>query len=252
MSPRKIKSFKIQEVPFSLITESDLYNLRVDTGDVGSLMVSIVNQGLLEPLHVKETLYETYTLIHGYRRFAALQQAIEMGYSVETVPAIVESSDKSDAECLSIALAVNKHKGVLPVEEGYAFFKLHKSGMSYRDIANTVGRAFKEVLSCASFCDASDEMKQLLRECSSSLKKERGSCDHSARVLKSLSERKTSRRDGTKLPRIPKGQLAKLESAYKEYKTDTSNAEGRSRLESMLELLDRPCDDLDNLDISRL
>jgi ParB/RepB/Spo0J family partition protein len=94
-------------------------NVRRSPGDVGDLMQSISEKGILEPLLVRP-VEDRYELIVGSRRFEAAKRL-----GMKKVPAIVRSMGDEDALIVSLVENVQR-RDVEPEEEYDALMKLRK------------------------------------------------------------------------------------------------------------------------------
>lgn len=119
------------------LCDPDGNNPRRTVGDVGDLALSLVAQGMLEPIIVAPGPTEgRYTIVAGHRRVAA---AIAAG--LPEVPALIRS-DLVPGSNLSLAAQIveNLHRVPLsPLEEAHAFDLLRELGMKQADIAAAVG-----------------------------------------------------------------------------------------------------------------
>jgi ParB family transcriptional regulator, chromosome partitioning protein len=127
-------------IPLSAI-EPDPGQPRSTMGDLGDLVVSIRDKGVLEPILVRPRPTGTsggilYRIISGERRYRAAQEA-----GLYEVPAI--EMDVSDQEALEIALIENlQRKDLTPFEEAEGY-RMLAEGHSYthEEIAEAVGKS---------------------------------------------------------------------------------------------------------------
>ena len=96
-----------------------------DDDEMDQLVFSVLTQGLLTPIVVRETDTAEYEVISGHRRLRACQKA-----GIETVPALIYSMDRDDA---IIALVdSNLHREhLLPSEKAFAY-KMKMEAMSHK------------------------------------------------------------------------------------------------------------------------
>ena len=71
-----------------------------DDAEMDQLVFSVLTQGLLTPIVVRETDIEEYEVISGHRRLRACQKA-----GIETVPALIYALDRDAA---AIALEIGR------------------------------------------------------------------------------------------------------------------------------------------------
>jgi ParB/RepB/Spo0J family partition protein len=120
-------------VPLSELHESKT-NPRKHFGDLSELVASMKKHEVLEPLVVRHTK-EGFEVVAGARRLRAAKKA-----GLKEVPVVVRELD--DEEALEVQLIENLQREDLhPLEEADAFHQLHLLGMSYDDVADSVGRA---------------------------------------------------------------------------------------------------------------
>ncbi len=133
-------------IPLSAI-EPDPGQPRSTMGDLGDLVISIRDKGVLEPILVRPRPEGPegpeggpsgvlYRIISGERRYRAAQEA-----GLYEVPAI--EMEVSDEEALEIALIENlQRKDLTPFEEAEGYRLLAEShGYTHEEIAEAVGKA---------------------------------------------------------------------------------------------------------------
>ncbi len=111
-----------------------------DPDKMATLVASIQEKGILEPLLVRPKVGRRYELIAGERRFRAAQTL-----SLSTVPVVIK--DFSDEECLEVALIENLQREDLnPVEEVEGVLQLLglKLQMSEAEVTSTLYRMENE------------------------------------------------------------------------------------------------------------
>lgn len=79
------------------------------------LVFSVLTQGLLTPIVVRETDTEEYEVISGHRRLRACQKA-----GIETVPALIYSMDR-DAAIIALVDSNLHREHLLPSEKAFAY-----------------------------------------------------------------------------------------------------------------------------------
>jgi len=127
-------------IPLSAI-EPDPGQPRSTMGDLGDLVASIRDKGVLEPILVRPrpggpSAGALYRIISGERRYRAAQEA-----GLYEVPAI--EMEISDEEALEIALIENlQRKDLTPFEEAEGYRLLAEShGYTHEEIAEAVGKS---------------------------------------------------------------------------------------------------------------
>jgi len=134
---------------------------RFDPSKIKSLAESIKNEGMMQPVVVRELAGESgrYELIAGERRWRAAQQA-----GLEQVPALVREID--DEKAAEWALIENLQREDLnAIEKAEAFQHLgDQFGLSHTQIAERVGLERSSVSNLLRLLDLSDFVRDLIRE----------------------------------------------------------------------------------------
>ena len=86
-----------------------------DDAEMDQLVFSVLTQGLLTPIVVRETDTEEYEVISGHRRLRACQKA-----GIETVPALIYSMDR-DAALIALVDSNLHREHLLPSEKAFAY-----------------------------------------------------------------------------------------------------------------------------------
>ena len=86
-----------------------------DDVEMDQLVFSILTQGLLTPIVVRETDTEEYEVISGHRRLRACHKA-----GIETVPALIYSMDR-DAAIIALVDSNLHREHLLPSEKAFAY-----------------------------------------------------------------------------------------------------------------------------------
>ena len=96
-----------------------------DDAEMDQLVFSVLIQGLLTPIVVRETDTEEYEVISGHRRLRACQKA-----GIETVPALIYSMDR-DAAIIALVDSNLHREHLLPSEKAFAY-KMKMEAMSHK------------------------------------------------------------------------------------------------------------------------
>ena len=96
-----------------------------DDAEMDQLVFSVLTQGLLTPIVVRETATEEYEVISGHRRLRACQKA-----GIETVPALIYSMDR-DAAIIALVDSNLHREHLLPSEKAFAY-KMKMEAMSHQ------------------------------------------------------------------------------------------------------------------------
>jgi ParB family chromosome partitioning protein len=108
----------------------------MDEASLRDLAASIQNQGVVQPVVVRETVAGGFELIAGERRWRASQMA-----GLDEIPAMVRQV--SDDAALALALIENiQREDLNPVEEAMGLKRLlDEFGMTHQQAAESVGRS---------------------------------------------------------------------------------------------------------------
>ena len=104
-----------------------------DDAEMDQLVFSVLTQGLLTPIVVRETDTEEYEVISGHRRLRACQKA-----GIETVPALIYSMDR-DAAIIALVDSNLHREKILPSEKAFAY-KLKMDALSHQGTSGQVGQ----------------------------------------------------------------------------------------------------------------
>lgn len=103
--------------------------------EISELCDSIKEKGVIQPVLLRKTGFDSYQIVAGERRFRAASKA-----GLSFIPSIIK--DLSDIETLELAIIENVQRQDLnPVEEARAYQRLSDEfSMSQNDIATRVGK----------------------------------------------------------------------------------------------------------------
>ena len=112
-----------------------------DDAEMEQLVFSVLTQGLLTPIVVRETDTEEYEVISGHRRLRACQRA-----GIETVPALIYSMDR-DAAVIALVDSNLHREHLLPSEKAFAY-RMKMEAMSHQGkTCGQVGHKSRDFLS---------------------------------------------------------------------------------------------------------
>ena len=126
-------------------------------GDLSELMASISEQGILEPLVVRQR-GERFQIVAGERRY---QAAVQVG--LRELPVVIRDVD--DTEMLELALIENlQRKDLTPFEESEALHGLaERCGYTHEDLARRLGKSRTSVTESLALNGMPDEVRNLCR-----------------------------------------------------------------------------------------
>jgi ParB family transcriptional regulator, chromosome partitioning protein len=126
-------------------------------GDLSELMASVAEQGILEPLIVRQR-GNRFQIIAGERRYHA---AVQVG--LRDVPVIIR--EVGDTEVMEIALVENlQRKDLTAFEEAEALHQLaHRCGYTHEDMARKLGKSRSAVTESLSLNNMPEEVRNLCR-----------------------------------------------------------------------------------------
>lgn len=103
-----------------------------DDDEMDQLVFSVLTQGLLTPIVVRETDTEEYEVISGHRRLRACQKV-----GIETVPALIYSMDR-DAAVIALVDSNLHREHLLPSEKAFAY-KMKMEAMNHQGTSSQLG-----------------------------------------------------------------------------------------------------------------
>jgi ParB family chromosome partitioning protein len=126
-------------------------------GDLGELISSITEKGIIEPLIVRQR-GDRFQIIAGERRYQASVQA-----GLRELPVVVRESD--DAEVIELALIENlQRKDLTAFEEAEALHGLaQRCGYTHEDLARRLGKSRTSVTESLSLSAMPEEVRNLCR-----------------------------------------------------------------------------------------
>ena len=126
-------------------------------GDLSELMASISEQGILEPLVVRQR-GDRFQIVAGERRY---QAAVQVG--LRELPVVIRDVD--DTEMLELALIENlQRKDLTPFEESEALQGLaERCGYTHEDLARRLGKSRTSVTESLALNAMPDEVRNLCR-----------------------------------------------------------------------------------------
>jgi len=129
----------------------------MDETGLQELAASIKQQGLLQPIVVRELAAEHYEIIAGERRWRACQLA-----DITEVPVLVRQVD--DETAMALALIENLQREALSVmDEARAMHRLSQEfSLTHQDIARLLSKSRAAVSNCLRLLNLSDVVKHML------------------------------------------------------------------------------------------
>ena len=113
-------------LPINKLRPFENHPFRVkDDAEMDQLVFSVLTQGLLTPIVVREIDTEEYEVISGHRRLRACQKA-----GIETVPALIYSMDR-DAAIIALVDSNLHREHLLPSEKAFAY-KMKMEAMNHQ------------------------------------------------------------------------------------------------------------------------
>ena len=130
---------------------------RSSMGDLSELMASIAENGIIEPLIVRQQR-DRFQIVAGERRY---QAAVRVGLS--EVPVVVRDAD--DGQAIELALIENiQRKDLTPFEEAEALKSLaDRFHYTHEQLAQRLGKSRTSITESMSLNAITDEIKELCR-----------------------------------------------------------------------------------------
>jgi ParB/RepB/Spo0J family partition protein len=154
-----LKRRDIFDVNPNLIKIETGWNPRKNLGNMDELMASIIANGVIEPITVRNVNGDLF-LVDGERRLKATLAAISTGNDIKTIPATIARRGISDTEAMLLAIAKNDGKPFLPSEEAAAYQRLKVWGVTVKEIAQRVGKSEPHVYNRLKLVDAAPEVRE--------------------------------------------------------------------------------------------
>ena len=137
--------------------KSDQPRKNFDKEALEELSASIAENGLLQPIIVREYLGGRYQIIAGERRFRASKMA-----GLSEVPVII--MDKDDRKAAEIALIENiQREDLNPVEEAMAFKSLMEEyGLTQEEMSEKIGKSRSAIANTVRLLDLPKEILEMV------------------------------------------------------------------------------------------
>ena len=151
---------KISTLKLSLIDpKSDQPRKSFDKASLEELASSISENGLLQPILVREYADGRYQIIAGERRFRASKIA-----GLTEIPAII--MDKDDRKVAEISLIENiQREDLNPIEEALAYKALSEEyGLTQEELSVKVGKSRSAIANSMRLIDLPEEVMALVKE----------------------------------------------------------------------------------------
>lgn len=128
-----------------------------DDDEMDQLVFSVLTQGLLTPIVVRETDTEEYEVISGHRRLRACQKA-----GIETVPALIYSMDR-DAAVIALVDSNLHREHLLPSEKAFAY-KMKMEAMNHQGTSSQLGTKLRtDELLAQNSSDSRNQIQRYIR-----------------------------------------------------------------------------------------
>jgi ParB family chromosome partitioning protein len=150
----------ISVLKLSLIDpKSDQPRKNFDKQALIELASSIRENGLLQPIIVREYGEGRYQIIAGERRFRASKLA-----ELSEIPAII--MDRDDRRAAEIALIENiQREDLNPIEEAYGFKALEEEyGLTQEELSERIGKSRSAIANTTRLLDLPEEILDMIRE----------------------------------------------------------------------------------------
>ena len=155
-----VKENQISNLKISLIDpKSDQPRKNFDKQSLEELAASIKENGLLQPIIVREYGEGRYQIIAGERRFRASKLA-----ELNEIPAVIMNKD--DRQAAEIALIENiQREDLNPVEEAMGFRALQEDyGLTQEELSEKIGKSRSAIANAMRLLDLPEEILSLLAE----------------------------------------------------------------------------------------
>ncbi len=149
---------ELREVPIDLIQRGRYQPRRdMDPAALQELADSIRQQGVMQPVVVRQIAEGRYELIAGERRWRATQMA-----ELDSIPAIIR--DVPDEAAIAMALIENiQRENLNPIEEAFALQRLQDEfGLTQAQVAEAVGKSRTTITNLLRLIGLSEDVRIML------------------------------------------------------------------------------------------
>lgn len=149
---------ELQSLPVDQITRGQYQPRRYfDEDGLKDLAQSIKQQGLLQPIVVRELSKDRYEIVAGERRWRACQLA-----GLDRIPVVIKQLD--DESTMAVALIENLQREDLnPMEEAYALARLKEEfNLTHDQVAKAVGKSRPAVSNFLRLTSLSEPVRQMV------------------------------------------------------------------------------------------
>lgn len=155
----------VWEVKPEFIQVIEGFNRRQNYGDMGELKQSIRVNGVLEPLTVVDIGGDYFELFDGYRRFEAVNQLIEQGVPIETIPCkIMKKGTTREEGMIMTIVSSNGGKPHEAIELAEFYKQLINWGWTQAKIAERTGKSQGHVSQTLALLEAPEMVRDAMRE----------------------------------------------------------------------------------------
>jgi hypothetical protein len=163
-------------LPISGISVEDGFNVRFDYGDMEGLEQSILDNGLIEAISVRQESGTTF-LTNGHRRLRAVTNLLSKGHKTDSngkpldvLLCTIEPKSLSRQEILAGQILHNDGKPYSQLEEGLVMHKMREEAeaagrkLTNREIAAMTGRREAEVSNRLILANTDPKIQKMLRK----------------------------------------------------------------------------------------
>jgi ParB family chromosome partitioning protein len=150
-------------VPPEVIVHDEKLNPRQDYGNMEELMLSILENGIRNPLKGYEKDGKII-LKDGHRRMRAIKMALEKGKTIERVPIIIEQRPLNEEERTLEFLIFNEGKPLTMLEQSEVIKRLLNFGWKTGDVVKRTGKARGYIENLISLTSAPMKVQHYIRE----------------------------------------------------------------------------------------
>ena len=158
------RSNEVFLVPFEQIElDEQNNNKRMEFGDIDGLADSIENSGLKTPLLLKKVRgEERFILLHGHRRFRAIQLLINRGVEFAGIKSFLAPVDYTNDNVLLDMITMNDGKPFTNLEQGLVFVQLVDRGFNEAEISKKVGKSTSHIRNCMEMASLPKKIQNMI------------------------------------------------------------------------------------------
>jgi len=149
---------EIIDIPVMFVEPDPLNNRVYNDADISELTESIKSVGLIQPIGVYRASNGRYRIIHGHRRWLAVQKIGDIDIKC------IEYKNLTENDIRLIQLTENIQRAdIHPLDEAEAIKSLRRLGLTYKEISDKLGKTVNYVTKRQALNDLIEPLKERFR-----------------------------------------------------------------------------------------